>query len=150
MGMLQARILEWVAMPSSRRSLQSMDRLFSTQGLNPDLPHCRQIIYQLSHKGSPRILEWVAYPFSNRYFWPRNREQESSALQADSLPTELSGKSNLYYKSQQKDDSCFPKSRSLGLLQFRISCNLSFIFKLEENSFTMLCWFLPSNNSNQP
>ena len=24
----------------------------------------RQILYQLSHKGSPRILEWVAYPFS--------------------------------------------------------------------------------------
>ena len=27
------------------------------------LPHCRWILYQLSHKGSPRILEWVAYPF---------------------------------------------------------------------------------------
>ena len=24
-----------------------------TQGLNPGLPHCRQILYQLSHKGSP-------------------------------------------------------------------------------------------------
>ena len=33
-------------------------------GLNPDLPHCRWILYQLSHKGSPRILEWVAYAFS--------------------------------------------------------------------------------------
>ena len=33
-----------------------------TQGLNPGLPHCRQILYQLSHKESPRILEWVAYP----------------------------------------------------------------------------------------
>ena len=42
--------------------------LFSTQGSNPSLPHCRQILYQLSHKGSPRILEWVAYPFSNRIF----------------------------------------------------------------------------------
>ena len=27
---------------------------------------CRQILYQLRHKGSPRILEWVAYPFSSR------------------------------------------------------------------------------------
>ena len=33
--------------------------------LIPDLPHCRRILYQLSHKGSPRILEWVAYPFSS-------------------------------------------------------------------------------------
>ena len=31
---------------------------------NPGLPHCRQILYKLSHQGSPRKLEWVAYPFS--------------------------------------------------------------------------------------
>ena len=36
------------------------------QGSNPGLPHCGQILYQLSHQGSPRILEWVAYPFSSR------------------------------------------------------------------------------------
>ena len=33
-----------------------------TQGLNSGLLHCRQILYQLSHKGSPGILEWVAFP----------------------------------------------------------------------------------------
>ena len=38
--------------------------IFPTHGLNPGLPHCRQILYYLSHKGSLRILEWVAYPFS--------------------------------------------------------------------------------------
>ena len=27
--------------------------IFPTQGSNPGLPHCRQILYQLSHKGSP-------------------------------------------------------------------------------------------------
>ena len=32
----------------------------SMQGLNPGLPHCRQILYRLSHQGSPRILEWVS------------------------------------------------------------------------------------------
>ena len=26
--------------------------IFPTQGSNPDLPHCRQILYQLSHQGS--------------------------------------------------------------------------------------------------
>ena len=40
--------------------------IFPTQGLNPGLSHYRQILYQLSHKGSPRILEWVTYPFSSR------------------------------------------------------------------------------------
>ena len=31
---------------------------------NPDLLHCREILYQLSHQGSPGILEWVAYPYA--------------------------------------------------------------------------------------
>ena len=53
-------------------SLSLLQGLFPTQGLNPDLPHCRQILYQLSHKGTPRILEWVAYPFSRGSSWPRN------------------------------------------------------------------------------
>ena len=46
--------------------------IFQTQGSNPDIPNCRQSLYQLSHKGNPRILKWVAYPNSSRYSWPRN------------------------------------------------------------------------------
>ena len=46
--------------------------IFPTQGSNPGLPHCRKILYCLSHQESPRILEWVAYPFSRETFWPRN------------------------------------------------------------------------------
>ena len=45
-------------------SLSLLQGIFPTQGSNPGLLHCRQILYQLSHKGSPRILEWVACPFS--------------------------------------------------------------------------------------
>ena len=56
-GILQARILEWAALLFSMGS-------FQPRGRTPGLPHCRQILYQLSHKGSPRILKWVAYPFS--------------------------------------------------------------------------------------
>ena len=47
--------------------------LFPTHGLNPGFSHCRQILYQLSHKRSPRIQEWVAYPFSSGSSWPRNQ-----------------------------------------------------------------------------
>ena len=50
-------------------SLSFFQQISPTQGSNPGLPHCRQILYQLSHQGSPRILEWVAYPFSQ----PRNQ-----------------------------------------------------------------------------
>ena len=34
-------------------SLSLLQGIFSTQGSNPDLPHCRQILHQLSHKGNP-------------------------------------------------------------------------------------------------
>ena len=48
-------------------SLSLLQGIFPTQGSNPGFdPHCWRILYQLSHKGSPRILEWVAYPFSRR------------------------------------------------------------------------------------
>ena len=38
--------------------------IFPTQGSNPVFPHCKQILYHLSHQGCLIILEWVAYPFS--------------------------------------------------------------------------------------
>ena len=41
-------------------SLSLLQGIFPTLGSNPGLPHSRQILYQLSHKGGPRILEWVA------------------------------------------------------------------------------------------
>ena len=74
-GILQARILEWIALPQSvpspARKLEAgkgLARLaqaeqplgrgpspgdLPTQGSNPGLPHCRWILYQLSHKGTP-------------------------------------------------------------------------------------------------
>ena len=33
------------------KSLSLLQGIFPTQGSNPGLPHCRQILYQLSHKG---------------------------------------------------------------------------------------------------
>ena len=112
LGILQARILEWVAISFSRRSFRPRDQsqvsciagrcftvwatrkaqseshsvmsdslgthglysswnsprqntgvgslsllqgIFPTQGSNPGLPYCKQIFYQLSHKGSLRL-----------------------------------------------------------------------------------------------
>ena len=63
-GILQARILEWVAMPVSRGSSQP--------GIKPRFP-ASQVDSLLSEPpGSPRKLEWVAYPFSGGSSWPRN------------------------------------------------------------------------------
>ena len=80
-GILQARILEWVAFPFSREgnpspslqtyslpaepqgkpkntgvgSISLLQCIFPTQESNWGLPHCRQILYQLSYQGSPKL-----------------------------------------------------------------------------------------------
>ena len=58
-------------------SLSLLQGIFPMQGWNPGLAHCRQILYQLSHKGSQSYTRI---------------EPGSPAWQVDSLPTELSGK----------------------------------------------------------
>ena len=94
MGILQARILEWVAMPSSKGSAQSRNQTqvsciyclshqrepkntgagslsllqgtFLTQELNWGLLHFRQILYKLSSQGSPRNSIAVPQKIKNR------------------------------------------------------------------------------------
>ena len=76
-GILQARILEWVAFPFSRGSSQPKDQT------------------QVSHIAGRFFTNWAtrepkntgvgAYPFSRGSSWPRNQ----TAMQVDSLSTEL-------------------------------------------------------------
>ena len=99
-------------------SLSLLQGIVPTQGLNPSLPHCRQILYQLSHRGSPNESEScsvlsdslqlhvldspgsspgqntkVGNIFPSPADLPNPRiEPGSLALQVDSLPTELSRK----------------------------------------------------------
>ena len=91
------RILEWVAMPSSKGSSQPrslalqvdsllseppgkpkntgvgslflLQRIFSTQESNQLLLHCRWILYQLSYQGSQ--VEWMNIPLILLIFWSR-------------------------------------------------------------------------------
>ena len=65
-GILQARILVWVAFPFSRLSSQPRDWTQVSRIAGG-------FFNQLSHKGSPRILEWVAYHFSSRSSQHRSR-----------------------------------------------------------------------------
>ena len=69
-------------------SLSLLQGILPTQGLYPGFPHCGQILYQLSHKGSARILEWVASP-SLKDLPDPGLKPGSPALQADTLPTAL-------------------------------------------------------------
>ena len=61
---LQARILGWI----------DLQGIFLTQASNQGLLHCRQILYQLSYKGSLRILEYVACPFSSGSSQPKQTQ----------------------------------------------------------------------------
>ena len=62
--------------------------IFPTQGWNPGLPHCRWILYCLSHQGSPRIVEWQCIP-SPGDLPNLGIKPGSPALQVESLPAEL-------------------------------------------------------------
>ena len=44
--------------------LSLLQGIFPTQGWNPGFPHCRRILYQLSHKGSPCLT------IGHCYNWP--------------------------------------------------------------------------------
>ena len=81
-GILLARILEWVAMPSARGWSPH-------QGSHPGLPQCRWILYHLSHQQSP---ECWAYPFPRVSSWPMKQTGVSS------VAGRFIGNINLYLK----------------------------------------------------
>ena len=61
-GILQARILEWVAIPFSTHNA----------GIEPRSPALQVGSLPADPPGKPRILEWVAYPLSSRCSRLRN------------------------------------------------------------------------------
>ena len=82
-GILQARILEWVAFPFSRDPLNP--------GVKPRCPALQAGYLSADPPGKPNKTGVGTFPFSRAL--PNSRiELGSLALWADSLPTELSGK----------------------------------------------------------
>ena len=61
-GILQARILEWVAIPFSRGS-------FPTQGSNPSLLHCRWILYYWTTREAPGLVGYTLKMCLYLQFW---------------------------------------------------------------------------------
>ena len=87
-GILQARILEWVAFPLSRGS---------SQPRNWTQASCITggFFTSWATRLSQRILEWVAYPFSRGSSWPRN--QTGVSCTADRFFTNWAIREVLYY-----------------------------------------------------
>ena len=91
-------------------SLSLLQGIFSIQGLNPGLLHCRQILYQLRHKWSPRILEWVACPFS------RGTSQGSSLEPGGSQELGCALGSNWHHCSTQAPSSMLARATCSWLI----------------------------------
>ena len=85
-----SRVWLFVTQNTGVGSISLLQGVFPAQGSNPGLPHYRQILYLLSHKGSSKILEWEPIP-SQGDLPDSGTEPVSPALQADSLATELWG-----------------------------------------------------------
>ena len=103
-GILQARILEWVAYPFSKGSSQPRNRTcvsclagrFLTNWATREakkwkvlccVPLCNPMDYTVHGLLQARILEWVAFPFSRGSSNP-GIEPRCPSLQVDSLPAE--------------------------------------------------------------
>ena len=67
-------LFQWVNSPHEAGGYHSLlQEIFPTQELNPGLPHCRQMLYHLSHHGSPpkhyalviwkTLVHWVMQNF---------------------------------------------------------------------------------------
>ena len=48
-------------------SLSLLQGILPTQGSNPGLHHCRHILYQLSHKGSPIMVVYITKYLTNKF-----------------------------------------------------------------------------------
>ena len=98
-GILQARILEF----ASPWDLPKPG-IFPTQGSNPGLPHCRWILYHLSHQGSP-----VHRPYPSCI----QNESESHSVVSDSLWTPRSIQSMEFSRPEYWSGQPFPSPGDL-------------------------------------
>ena len=73
-------------------SLSLLQGIFPTQGSNPGLPHCRQILLPAEPQGKLKNTGVSSLSLSPADLSDPGIEPGSPALQEDSLPTELSGK----------------------------------------------------------
>ena len=77
MGVLQARILEWVAIQG----------IFPIQGSNPGLLHCRWILYSLSHQGNlfPAVCNCCVNVLIQSFWHVTSHAKKGAALNAEVL-----------------------------------------------------------------
>ena len=100
-GILQARILEWVAF--------LLQGIFPTQGSNPSLLHCGRILYQLRHQGSPitwksTILQFKKTSETKKNSTKQNKTNKSEVVMTTTILISCM-KSLLIYPTMQEESA---------------------------------------------
>ena len=92
-GILQARILKWIAIPFSRESSQPRDRIQVSHITGEFFTNWATKEAKNTGEGSLSLLQGSSHPRN----WT-----EASSLQVESLPAELPGKPYLLYPIELK------------------------------------------------
>ena len=107
-------------------SFSLLQGIFPTQGLNPGVPHCRRIIYQLSHKGSPKNTGVSGLSLLQQIF--QTQELNWRVLHCRQI---------LYHLSYQKPAWYKVSANSASLLSHLL---LQLLWILHWHSINMLKW----------
>ena len=160
MGILQARILEWVAMPSSRGSSQPRDwiqvshiagRFFtvwevSAAAAAKSFQSCQTLCDPIdgSPPGSPipgilqaRTLEWVAISFSNTWKW-KVKVKSLSLVRLFAIPWTAAYQAppSMGFSRQEDWSGC----QSLGVIKPFVLVHLLVVFLLWKTGYIYLIW----------
>ena len=108
--------------------------ILPTWGSNSGLPHCRQILYHLSHQRSPRIWERVAYPFSRGSSQSRNRTGVSC----------IAGESFTSWATREAVSGSYGNSSFIFVWNFHTIFHSSCTIYIHTNSIEgfLFTWFL--------
>ena len=133
----------WNSLDQNTRvgSLSLLQGIFPTQGSNLGLLHCRQILYQLSHREAEEYQSVQPIPSPGDLPDP-GIELGSPALQADSLPTEGS---LIFYVQQYVYVNCklliYPSHHLFSLVTVNLFLNLLSVLKI--SSFVSFFFQIP-------
>ena len=116
-GILQARILEWVAVPFSRGSSQP-------RVSNLGLPHCRRILYQLSHQAKNNNKE------TNKTYILKKGGRETRAWSFLSVSSEDTGRRQPSANQYLTRHLVIRQHLDLGLLSGRTERDTCLLFTL--------------------
>ena len=101
-------------------SLSFLQGIFPTQGSNPGLPHCRWILYQLNHKGSPKGIIIVLHQIASQVVLVVKNPPANAGDTGDMGSIPVSGRSPGEGNGNPLQCSCLENSMGRGAWQARV------------------------------